>query len=64
MAISLATNKFRSERMDIYLTQKGNILAVDANTDAFCDSEQLRKFLKEPGCIDVYIQILGMPEEA
>lgn len=52
-------------RYDIYMTQNSNIFAVDTLNDTILDSEQLRKLLeRKSGCVDAYIQIFGMPEEA
>lgn len=52
-------------RYDIYMTQNGNIFVVDTLNDTILDSEQLRKLLeRKPECVDTYIEIFGMPEEA
>lgn len=52
-------------RYDIYMTQNGNVFSVDTLNDTILDSEQLRKMLeRKTGCVDAYIEIFGMPEEA
>lgn len=52
-------------RYDIYMTQNGNVFSVDTLNDTILDSEQLRKMLeRKTGCVDAYIKIFGMPEEA
>lgn len=52
-------------RYGIYMTQNGNVFSVDTLNDTILDSEQLRKMLeRNPGCVDAYIKIFGMPEEA
>lgn len=52
-------------QIDIYLTRKHNIFAVNTLEDTILDSEQLKKiFDGHPGCAGVYIEIFGMPEEA
>lgn len=49
----------------VYVTENGNIFAVDTFNDVIIDSEQLRKKLeRNPECVDAYIEIFGMPEEA
>lgn len=50
---------------DIYMTQNGNIFAVEKYNETFYDAEQIRKSLeRKPEYVDIYIQIFGMPEEA
>jgi hypothetical protein len=52
-------------RYDIYMTQNGNIFAVNTLEGTIQDSEQLKKILEgKPECTDAYIKIFGMTEEA
>lgn len=56
---------FDNVQIDIYVTQKQNIFAVNTLEDTILDSEQVRKSLeRNPKYTDAYIEIFGMPEEA
>lgn len=56
---------FDNVQIDIYLTRNKNILAVNTLEGTIIDSEQLKKIFEGyPECVDAYIEIFGMPEEA
>lgn len=50
---------------EIHHTKNGNIFAVNISDDIILDSERLKVMLDgRPECVDSYMEIFGMPEEA
>lgn len=63
-SVSPLINKVHIKHMDVFRTRKGNIFAVDTDTNDFIESVQLKELLGGTGNVSAYIEIFGMPEEA
>lgn len=63
-SVSPVINAWHIKNMDVYRTKKGNIFAVDKETNDFVGPEQLKELLGDTGNVSAYIEIFGMPEEA
>lgn len=57
-------NAWHIKNLDVFRTQKGNIFAVDKETNEFIDSARLKELLGGAGNVSAHIEIFGMPEEA
>lgn len=55
----------RAQAFVVYKTNKGNIFAIDYVNSVIIDGDQLKKDIEgKADCVDAYIEIFGMPEEA